>query len=119
MLFDYAILLFYGLLIFLPSVAMWRSFSRQTSGLKPWLHRALALLGPSVAIFVLSVLMSLPGYSGRCGGWLGETSPCTFRKYISEQVDWVEISQAIPALIGILLGIVVLAIGLIKTSKKG
>ena len=105
--------------VILPPIAMWLSFSRQTPRKKAWFHRALALLGPSVATFVFVVLLSLTSFSGRCGGWLGETSPCTFGRYIAEQIFWSLTSMAIPALIGMLLGVVVLIIGLIKIDKKG
>ena len=111
-------LLFFGisaLLIVAPTVGVWRSLSRQTSGRAAWLYPALALIGPFIAAFVFVVLMWLPAYSGQCGGWLGETSPCSnFGQYATETMFWASMSLAMPGLLGMLLGVAVLIFVLIR-----
>jgi hypothetical protein len=78
----------------------------------------LALIGPSVVAFVGVVLMWLPGCKGQCGGWLGETSPCSgFGQYASETMFWAAMSMAMPGLLGMLLGVVVLVFGLIQRGR--
>ena len=105
------------LLVLTPPVAVWRSLSRQTSGRAAWLYPALALIGPFIAAFVFVVLMWLPAYSGQCGGWLGETSPCSgFGQYASETMFWAAMSMAMPGLLGMLLGVAVLIFGLIRRA---
>jgi hypothetical protein len=104
----------WALLVLTPPVAIWRSLSRQTSGRAAWLHPALALLGPFIAAFVVFVLLFLPYYSGQCGGWLGETSPCGFGQYATEQMHWAMMLFILPGLLGMLLGVAVLIIGLIR-----
>jgi hypothetical protein len=53
--------------------------------------------------------MWLPSYSGECGGWLGETSPCSgFGQYAYETMFWVAMGMAMPGLLGMLLGVAVL-----------
>ena len=113
-----ALFIIYGHLILLPPVAMWRSVSRQVPGRATWFQPALALIGPFIAVFVFVVLVWLPAYSGQCGGWLGETTPCGFGQYAIETLYWAAVSMAIPALIGMLLGVVVLIVGLIKRGKS-
>jgi hypothetical protein len=106
------------LLVLTPPVAVWRSLSRQTSGRAAWLLPTLALIGPFIAAFVFVVLMWLPAYSGHCGGWLGETSPCSgFGQYASETMFWAAMSMAVPGLLGMLLGVAVLIFGLIRRQK--
>ncbi len=103
------------LLVLTPPVAVWRVLSRQASGRAVWLYPALALIGPFVAAFVLVVLAWLPTYSGQCGGWLGETSPCSgFGEYASETMFWAAMSMAMPGLLGMLLGAAVLIVVLIR-----
>ncbi|MCX7326878.1 MAG: hypothetical protein NTW00_01730 [Hyphomicrobiales bacterium] len=112
------ILMISALLIVAPPVGVWRSLSRQTSGRAAWLYPALALIGPFIAAFVFVVLMWLPAYSGQCGGWLGETSPCSgFGQYASETMFWAAMSMAMPGLLGMLLGVAVLIFGLIRRQK--
>ena len=111
------IVIIFGLLILLPPVAVWLSVSRQVSGRAAWFQPALALIGPFIATFVFVVLVWLPAYSGQCGGWLGETTPCGFGQYAIETVYWAAMSMAIPALKGMLLGVVVLIVGLMKRGK--
>jgi hypothetical protein len=108
----------YGLLILLPPVAMWRSVSRQVPGRASWCHPALALIGPFIATFIIVVLVWLPAYSGQCGGWLGETAPCGFGQYATETALWASMSMAMPALLGMLLGVLVLIMGWIRGGKS-
>ena len=97
------------LLVVTPPVAVWRALSRQPSGRAAWLLPALALIGPCIAAFVSVVLVWLPAYSGQCGGWLGETSPCSgFGQYAFETMSWAAMSMAMPGLQGMLLGVAVL-----------
>ena len=103
------------LLVLTPPVAVWRVLSRQASGRAVWLYPALALIGPFVAAFVFVVLTWLPTYSGQCGGWLGETSPCSgFGEYATETMFWAAMSMAMPGLLGMLLGAAVLIVVLIR-----
>jgi hypothetical protein len=108
------------LLVLTPPVAIWRALSRQASGRAAWLYPALALMGPFVAAFVFVVLMWLPDYSGQCGGWLGETSPCSgFGQYATETMYWAAMSMAMPGLLGMLLGVAILVFGLIRRRMSG
>ncbi len=103
------------LLVLTPPVAIWRALARQASGREAWLYPALALLGPFVAAFVFVVLLWLPAYSGQCGGWLGETSPCSgFGQYATETMFWAAMSMAMPGLLGLLLGLAILIFVLIR-----
>ena len=103
------------LLVLIPPVAVWRALSRKSSGRAAWLLPALALIGPFIAAFISLVLVWLPAYSGQCGGWLGETSPCSgFGQYAFETMYWAALSMAIPGLLGMLLGVAVLIALLIR-----
>ena len=109
------ILMISVLLVLTPPVAVWRARSRQPSGRAAWLLPALALIGPFIAAFISVVLVWLPAYSGQCGGWLGETSPCSgFGQYAFETMYWAAMSMAIPGLLGMLLGVAVLIVVLIR-----
>lgn len=112
------LLVIHGLLILLPPVGVWRSVWRQAPGRMAWFQPALALIGPFMAAFAFSVLLWLPAYAGRCGGWLGETTPCRFGQYATETMYWAAISMAIPAILGMLLGVAVLVFGLIRRDKS-
>jgi hypothetical protein len=108
----------FAMLIIAPPVGVWRSLSRPAAAASTGLRVTLALIGPSVVAFVGVVLMWLPGYKGQCGGWLGETSPCSgFGQYASETMFWAAMSMAMPGLLGMLLGVVVLIFGLIQRSR--
>jgi hypothetical protein len=103
------------LLVLTPPVAVWRALSRKPSGRAAWLLPALALIGPFIAAFISLVLVWLPSYSGQCGGWLGETSPCSgFGQYAFETMYWAAITMAMPGLLGMLLGVAVLIVVLIR-----
>lgn len=98
----------FKLLVLAPPFVIWRMRSQRATGWTMWRHRALALLGPAVVAFVSTVLLWLPSYSGQCGGWLGETSPCSgFGQFVAETTYWAAFSLAIPALLGMLLGVAV------------
>ena len=113
------ILIISGLLVLMPPVAIWCALSRPVSGREVWLYPALALIGPYVAVFVFVVLIWLPAYSGRCGGWLGETSPCSgFGQYATETIYWAAISTVMPGLVGMLFGIAVYFIILIRRGRS-
>lgn len=105
-------------LIFLPPLVVGLSVFRQASGRSAWFLLPFALIGPFIAAFVFSVLVWLPAYSGRCGGWLGETTPCGFGQYATETAFWASMSMAMPALLGMLLGFVVMIVGLIRRNKS-
>jgi hypothetical protein len=103
------------LLVLAPPFAVWRSLLMPASGRAAWLYHTLALIGPSVAAFIFVVLMWLPTYSGQCGGWLGETSPCSgLGQYATETMFWAAMSLVMPSLLGMLLGISVLIVLLIR-----
>jgi len=110
-----AILAIFALLIVAPPVGVWRSLSRPVPGWPVSLRVTLALVGPFAAAFLFVVLMWLPSYSGQCGGWLGETSPCSgFGQYATETMFWAVMSMAMPGLLGMLLGLAVLTVMLIR-----
>ena len=114
-----AILAIFALLIVAPPVGVWRSLSRPVPGWPVSLRVTLALVGPFVAAFLFVVLMWLPSYSGQCGGWLGETSPCSgFGQYAFETMYWAAMSMAIPGLLGMLLGVAVLIVVLIRRRRS-
>lgn len=84
-------------------------------GCPPWLATGLAILAPGAIAYVCVVLLWLPAYSGQCGGWLGETSPCrNFVQYVGETMFWAAASMAVPGALGVLLGLAVLASGMIR-----
>lgn len=113
------IVLISALLILVPPIAVWRALARPVSGQAAWLHTALALSGPFIAAFVFIVLMWLPSYSGQCGGWLGETDPCRgFGQFVAETMFWAAMSMAVPGLLGILLGVSVLIVALIRRGMS-
>ena len=110
----------FKLLVLAPPFVIWRMRSRRATGWTVWRHRALALLGPAVVAFVSVVLLWLPSYSGQCGGWLGETSPCSgFGQFVAETTYWAALSLAIPALLGMLLGVAVMVVLMIRRRVSG
>ena len=109
------IVLISALLVLVPPIAVWRALARPASGQAAWLQPALALTGPFIAAFVFVVLVWLPSYSGQCGGWLGETEPCRgFGQDAIETMFWAAMSLAMPGLLGLVLGVAILAFGLIR-----
>jgi hypothetical protein len=110
------ILTIFGLLVLVPPVAVWRTISRPSRGLAV----LLSLIGPFLATFVLLVLACLPAYSGQCGGWLGETTPCKgFGQYLFETVFWAVTSLSMPGLFGFLLGLAVFIVGRFRRMSRG
>jgi hypothetical protein len=106
-----------GLLVLAPPIAVWRTISRRGRGLAVVL---LSLIGPFLSIFVLLVLAWLPAYSGQCGGWLGETTPCNgFGQYLSETVFWAVMSLSMPGLLGLLLGLAAFIVGRFRRVSRG
>lgn len=104
-----------GLLIPVPPLAVWRSGSRRASRGASWPCLLLASFGPSVVAVILIVLVWLPAYTGQCGGWLGETTPCSgFAQYAAETMFWAAMTIAVPGLLGVLLGIAVMVLGSIS-----
>ncbi len=106
------------LLVVAPPVAIWRARARHTAGRAAWIQPALALVGPVFTALVLVVLMWLPAYSGQCGGWLGETSPCRFGQYATETTYWAAMSIAVPGLLGMLLGVAALLVGVVRRGTS-
>jgi hypothetical protein len=107
-----------ALLIVALPVGVWRSLSNTVPGWPVSLRVTLALVGPAAAAFLFVVLMGLPAYSGQCGGWLGETSPCSgFGQYATETMFWAAMSMAMPALLRMLPGVAVLVFGLLRRQK--
>ena len=108
------IILISGLLLLVPPIAVWRTINRKDKKRAAWLYPVVALVGPFISCFILVVLVWLPTYSGQCGGWLGETSPCSgFGQYAIEAMYWAAMSMAVPGFIGMALGVVVLVVGFI------
>ena len=106
------------LLVVAPPVVVWRARARHPAGRAAWLYPALALVGPAITGCVVAVVMWLPAYSGQCGGWLGETSPCRFGQYAAETLYWAAMSVAMPGLLGMLLGAAVLLVGALRRRKS-
>ena len=108
-----------ALLIVAPSVCVWRSLSSPVEASPAWLGIVFALIGPFIAVFAICVLIWLPAYAGQCGGWLGETSPCSgFGQFLFETMFWAAMSMAMPGLLGVLLGIAVLIGLLVRRGMK-
>ncbi len=52
-------------------------------------------------------------------GWPGETSPCSgFGQYASETMFWAALSMAMPGLLGMLLGVAILIVVLIRRGMS-
>ena len=113
------IILISGLLLLVPPIAVWRTINRKDKKRAAWPYPVMALVGPFIACFILVVLVWLPTYNGQCGGWLGETSPCSgFGQYAIETMYWAAMSMAVPGFIGMALGVVVLVVGFIWRSMS-
>lgn len=107
-----------ALLVVAPPVGVWRSIPVAAAASRGWPRVVLALIGPSVAAYAVVVLMGLAGYAGQCGGWLGETRPCSgLGQYASETMFWAGMAMAVPGLLGVLLGIAVLVFRLIRRGR--
>lgn len=102
-------------LILAPPLAVWRTLGGPGTGGRVWLRALVALLAPAVVTTLLVVLAWLPGYTGQCGGWLGETEPCRgFGQYAGETLFWAAMSTGMPSLLGFLLGLTALTIQVIR-----
>jgi hypothetical protein len=113
-----AVLLIYALVVVLPPLAIWRSFTRRVGGLARWIGILLALFGPLMAGTVILLLAALPGYSGQCGGWLGETYDCAgIGQYVGENLFFAFMTLAMPGLAGLILGLVALLIAWLRSSR--
>ena len=112
------IILISGVLLLVPPLAVWRAIKRQAKKRAAWIYPMVALLGPFITCFILVALVWLPTYSGQCGGWLGETSPCSFEQYVTETMYWAAISMWVPGFVGLALGVVVLVVGFISRGMS-
>ena len=108
------IILISGLLLLVPPIAVGRAIKLKDKKSAAWIYPVVALVGPFISCFVGIVLMWLPTYSGQCGGWLGETSPCSFGQYAIETMYWAAISMLVPGFVGIVLGVLAIVLSLIK-----
>lgn len=99
-----------GSLVVAPSALVAITELRRAPGARAWPERMASLLGPVLGAAALLMALWLPQYEGRCGGWLGETSPCSFDVYATETVFWAAMSNAVPGLLGIVLGAATLVI---------
>lgn len=108
-----------ALLVLTPPIAVWRGFSRHAAAMT-WPRTVLSLLAPFMAGYGFVLLLWLPSYHGQCGGWLGETSPCSgFGQYARETSFWAAMVMAVPGLAGIALGVAILIFCLIRRRKAG
>jgi hypothetical protein len=103
-----------------PSVAAWRSRIVPGAGWRGWAGTLGSLIAPALLAYLFVILAWLPAYNGQCGGWLGETQPChSFGQYVGETMLWAAMSMALPALGGLLLGIAVLALRVLRRRDTG
>jgi hypothetical protein len=87
---------------FLPA-----SLLRESGGRRP-VAVAGVLSGPALATAAVLIAVWLPGFAGQCGGWLGETEPCGFWQFAAEAVYWSTLTLALPAVAGLVAGLMVL-----------
>ena len=108
------------LLLLGPSVAVWRARLAPGGGWRRWSALLVRLIAPAALAYLLVVTAWLPAYNGQCGGWLGETQPCLgFGQYARETLYWAALSMGLPALLGLLLGIAVLLLRLLRRRGAG
>lgn len=108
------------LLILGPPVAVWRARLNPGGGWRRWSAPLVSLIAPAALAYLLVVSAWLPAYDGQCGGWLGETQPCLgFGQYARETLFWAAMSMGLPALLGLLLGIAVLSLRLLRHRGAG
>lgn len=108
------------LLILGPPVAVWRARLTPGAGRRRWFAPLVSLIAPAALAYLLVVSAWLPAYDGQCGGWLGETQPCLgFGQYARETLYWAAMSMGLPALLGLLLGIAVLSLRLLRHRGAG
>ncbi|MCZ8236370.1 MAG: hypothetical protein ACK520_09265 [Inhella sp.] len=93
------------LLVAAPPVVVWRVLKAMRPAQAAGLRIGVALLGPWLACYALMVLAWLPAYAGQCGGWLGETTPCTgWWQYAQETLFWAAMGTVVPGGLGVLMG---------------
>lgn len=108
-----------GVLILAPLAAGWRRLPKLGSSAQSWQNLTLALLAPFTTAYVFAVILWLGRYDGRCGDWIsagfGRTYPCAgFLQYFGEALKHAFSILIFPGLLGIGLGLAVLAVGLIR-----
>jgi hypothetical protein len=99
-----------------PPALVWRSAPRLKWGIRSVPIAVGAILAPGVGGYLLAVTGWLFDYGGECGGWLGETYPCTFSQYAEETLSMAVMLLAVPVALGVLLGIAVLIIQVIRSQ---
>lgn len=107
-----------GLVVLAPAGCVWLASPRLARGIRSWLAAAVAVLGPSVVVYLLVVAGWLFRYDGRCGGWLGETHPCRFSEYAAETLYLAGLILTMPAATGILLGVAVAVVLRIRSGPS-
>ena len=110
-----------GCLILAPPASMRRRLPRLGSSAHPWKDLTLALLAPFTTAYVFAAILWLGRYDGRCGDWIsagfGRTYPCAgFLHYFGESLKHAFSVLVFPGLLGIGLGLAVLAGGLIRRA---
>jgi len=110
-----------GVLILAPLAAGWRRLPKLGSSAQSWQNLTLALLAPFTTAYVFAVILWLGRYDGRCGDWIsagfGRTYPCAgFLQYFGEALKHAFSILIFPGLLGIGLGLAVLAVGLIRRA---
>jgi hypothetical protein len=108
-----------GFLILAPPASVWRRLPKPGSSAQSWPNLALALLAPFTTAYVFAVILWLGRYDGRCGDWIsagfGRTYPCAgFLQYFGEALKHAFSILVFPGLLGIGLGLALLAVGLIR-----
>ncbi len=108
-----------GVLILAPPASGWRRLPKLGSSAQSWQNLTLTLLAPFTTAYVFAVILWLGRYDGRCGDWIsagfGRTYPCAeFLQYFGEALKHAFSILIFPGLLGIGLGLAVLAVGLIR-----
>jgi hypothetical protein len=110
-----------GVLILAPPASGWRRLPKFGSSAQSWQNLAWALLAPFTTAYAFAVILWLGRYDGRCGDWIsagfGRTFPCAgFLQYFGEALNHAFSILVFPGLLGIGLGLAVLAVGLIRRA---
>ena len=108
-----------GVLILAPPASGWRRLPKLGSSAQSWQNLTLALLAPFTTAYVFAVILWLGRYDGRCGDWISagfnRTYPCAgFLQYFGEALKHAFSILVFPGLLGIGLGLALLAVGLIR-----
>ena len=95
-----------------PLFFAWLFARRHRQKLKPgWKLAGIALaIGVTTQAVIYAILSGfwLLEYDGLCGGWLGETEPCSFGQYVGETMLWVMFALSISSVIGTLASVIFL-----------